>query len=174
MYNAALLLVTLSLLCASAAAQPKGTVLASSGASSLTVLPPSNGNVVLKAVLGPCTGAQIHTHNRTEYATAAKSNTNPIKMVYLEPSGKVVSADVKPGGTFTFPASFVHYQVNYGCKTQTFYAMLKMDGSTQLLVAALDSIPDRDFSVFATTKAAVAKPGFLGTDPVCLKSCKLG
>ncbi len=73
MYNAALLLVTLSLLCASAAAQPKGTVLASSGASSLTVLPSSNGNIVLKAVLGPCTGAQIHTHNRTEYATAAKS-----------------------------------------------------------------------------------------------------
>lgn len=158
-------------LCASAA-MPMGKVLVSSGQSSLVLSAPSGGNVVLTATLGPCTGLQIHTHNETEYAMADSKNAYPILMSYIDPNAMNPTVqDVMPGTTFVIPASFIHYQINYHCRPLVFHATLKADASTQLVLSTLDMIPTKDFAVYATTAAAMAKQGFFGTDASCLKSC---
>jgi hypothetical protein len=115
------------------------TATADDSGSSLSVYPFING---VLAVLGPCTGLQIHTHDQTEYATADPNNRNPLKMVYINPTGEAVVVNVPPGGTLVIPAGLLHYQINYGCSSSTFLGTFRRPAITELVLPSLAAMPD--------------------------------
>jgi len=115
------------------------TATADDSGSSLSVYPFING---VLAVLAPCNGLQIHTHDQTEYATADPNNRNPLKMVYVNPTGQAVVVEVRPGQTLVIPAGLLHYQINYGCSSSTFLGTFRRPANTNLVLPSLAAMPD--------------------------------
>jgi uncharacterized RmlC-like cupin family protein len=115
------------------------TATADNSGSSLSVYPLINAQLV---VLAPCAGLQIHTHDQTEYATADANNVNPLKMVYVNPTGDAVVVNVLPGETLVIPAGLLHYQINYGCSPSTFIGTFRRPAITELVLPSLAVMPD--------------------------------
>ncbi len=69
-------------------------------------------------------------------------NANPLKMVYVNPTGDAVVANVPPGETLVIPAGLLHYQINYGCSPSTFIGTFRRPAITELVLPSLAAMPD--------------------------------